>query len=142
LKIISKNELENIYLFIIYQKKKQQMLTENNFNFFVYYVFPVVVMLMSMFGNTCGLIVMSKRKLKKIGPINIYRLLFLIDLIYSFMNMNFYLINFKINLTIYSAMSCKLLVFFGYSIAPISAMLQVIVSWKSIISFYFFWSIK
>ncbi len=104
------------------------MLTENNFNFFVYYVFPVVVMLMSMFGNTCGLIVMSKRKLKKIGPINIYRLLFLIDLIYSFMNMNFYLINFKINLTIYSAMSCKLLVFFGYSIAPISAMLQVIVS--------------
>ena len=51
-------------------------------NFFVNYLFPPIIFLLGLFGNTFGLIIIGRKKLDKIGPILIYKFLFITDSIY------------------------------------------------------------
>ena len=59
-------------------------------NFFVKYVLPVMILVFGLFGNTMGIIVVSRKNLKKIGPVLIYKFLFLSDSVYISM----YIFNF------------------------------------------------
>ena len=52
------------------------------FDFFINYVFAPVILLIGLFGNIMGLIIVGKKKLVKIGPVIIYKCLFVSDNIY------------------------------------------------------------
>ena len=89
--------------------------------------FAPTLIILGLIGNLFGLIVITKKKLIKIGPQNIYISMFIFDWI------NFVLI-FKpylhysfidIDLTINSSLACKIYWYLSYSFGPISPMLNV-----------------
>jgi hypothetical protein len=51
-------------------------------DFFTNYILPPMINIIGLIGNTLGLIVVSKKELKKIGPVLIYKFLFISDTIY------------------------------------------------------------
>ena len=51
-------------------------------NFFSRYVLPPVIITLGLVGNTFGLLLMSRKELKSIGPVLIYICLFVLDTIY------------------------------------------------------------
>jgi hypothetical protein len=51
-------------------------------DFFTNYILPPMIAIFGFIGNTLGLIVVSKKDLKKIGPVLIYKFLFISDSIY------------------------------------------------------------
>jgi hypothetical protein len=52
-------------------------------DFFTNYILPPMIIIIGLIGNTLDLIVASKKELKKIGPVLIYKFLFISDLIYT-----------------------------------------------------------
>lgn len=51
-------------------------------NFFLKYVLAPLIFTLGLFGNILGLKVIGRKKLKNIGPILIYKLVFITDSIY------------------------------------------------------------
>ena len=51
-------------------------------NYFVDFLFAPIILLLGQFGNLFGLIIIGRKKLDKIGPILVYKLLFIMDSIY------------------------------------------------------------
>jgi len=51
-------------------------------NFFVKYAFAPFILILGLIGNPMGLIVIGRKKLEKIGPVLIYKFLFIFDTIY------------------------------------------------------------
>jgi hypothetical protein len=51
-------------------------------NFFLNYVFAPVVLILGLIGNPIGLIVVGRKKIEKIGPVLVYKFLFIFDTIY------------------------------------------------------------
>jgi hypothetical protein len=45
-------------------------------DFFTNYILPPIIIIIGLFGNTMGIIVVSRKELKNIGPILIYKFLF------------------------------------------------------------------
>ena len=73
------------------------------FEFFVIYLMAPLVLIFGWVANSLGMIVLSKKKLKKIGLIHTYRYLLIIDSIYLTMIFQPYLAHsFKIDLMLYS----------------------------------------
>ena len=70
-------------------------------NFFVNYVLPPLIIILGLYGNSIGLIIVGKKKLKQIGPVFIYKCLFISDNIYLsiILFFLFYLFFFFINIT-------------------------------------------
>jgi hypothetical protein len=50
--------------------------------FFLKFFLAPIIIIVGLLGNTMSLIVISKKSLKKIGPILIYKFLFISDTIY------------------------------------------------------------
>jgi hypothetical protein len=46
------------------------------------FLFPPIIVLIGIFGNIMGFIVVSRKKMEKIGPVLIFKLLFISDTIY------------------------------------------------------------
>ena len=89
--------------------------------FIINFVLPPFVLITGLIGNLFGYIIISRKKLAKIGPVKIYKYLFAID--------SFYLIqivassleySYGLNLATNSSLSCKFYIYFNYSIAAIS----------------------
>jgi len=59
-------------------------------DFFTNYILPPVIVIFGFIGNTLGLIVVSKKELKKIGPVLIYKFLFISDSIYLSIILDFF----------------------------------------------------
>ena len=53
-----------------------------DFKYFLYSIFPPMILTIGLVGNLLGLLVLTRKRLAKIGPRNIYRYLFLMDSIY------------------------------------------------------------
>lgn len=51
-------------------------------SFFVNYVLPALILVLGSIGNTFGLILIGRKKLDKIGPILVYKLLFIWDTLF------------------------------------------------------------
>jgi len=60
-------------------------------DFFTNYILPPIIIIIGSFGNTMGIIVVSRKALKIIGPILIYKFLFISDTIY--LSIKIYLIS-------------------------------------------------
>ncbi len=64
-------------------------------NFFTNYLLAPIILVVGLIGNLMGIIVISRKELKKIGPVLVYMLLFIFDslslgifiLIFTFINL-------------------------------------------------------
>ena len=56
--------------------------TENNFEFFIYFILPIIILAFELFGNVLGLVLLTaSKRLVQIGPVNTYRYLLAVDCI-------------------------------------------------------------
>ncbi len=93
------------------------------------FLLPPFILAGGLFGNLMGFLVLLRRQLNKIGPIYIYRLLFVMDTIYLLCIIPKYLqFGFNINMDNISAFWCKFNRYFVYSYDAISPMLRVYIS--------------
>ena len=63
-------------------RKKKLIFEKNNnmvLNFFTNYLLAPIILVISLLGNQMGIIVVSRKELKKIGPVLIYMFLFISD---------------------------------------------------------------
>ena len=72
--IIKKIEIKNIKK--KYKEKKMVL------NFFAKYLLAPIILVVGLLGNIMGIIVISRKELKKIGPVLVYMLLFIFDSLY------------------------------------------------------------
>lgn len=100
--------------------------TDNNFEYFVHFIFPVIILVFGLLGNLFGLKVSTRNKLIKIGPLKIYQYLFLIDSIYFIALINNYLAySYSIGFSLISSFSCKIFRYLSYVFSPVSSMLLI-----------------
>ena len=106
------------------------MNTFNIFEYFINSIFPPLILIIGEFGNILGVAILyNDDKLKNIGPIYIYKFLFLSDVTYlpqaiiSYLNSGFLL-----DPTILSSLSCKFYIYFSFSLDAISPWLVVYIS--------------
>ena len=90
---------------------------------------------MGIAGNIAGLIVINRKKLKNIGPINIYIFLFIADTIYLPQIVVSYMITgFSFDPTIQSRLSCKIYQYLNFVPDALSPWLLVYISMEKYIS--------
>ena len=108
----------------------------NVIDFFVYYIFAPVVLGIGLIGNSLGITVLMKSKrLKKIGPVLIYKFLFISDTFYLLQIMIIYFgYGFSLDLTILSNLSCQIYIYFNYAFAAFSPWLLVYILIEKFIS--------
>ncbi len=77
-----------------------------------------VILAIGLFGNISGLLVLKEKKLNKLGPLFMYRLMFIFDLIFLSGILVFIFKNFfQLNLSLISDLSCKLYFYFSYNLS-------------------------
>ena len=83
--------------------------TENSFEYFVYFIFPIVIFVLGLIGNIVGLFLAKTKKLSQIGPVNTYRYLLLNDCIHlTIVSLNYYFVNgFSFGFSLLSDLTCK-----------------------------------
>lgn len=105
------------------------MSSYTNLIFFVEYVLPPTILILGLIGNTLGLIVLSHKDLKDIGPQDMYKYLLTTDTLYLLeiivVNLQF---DYNLNLATISNLSCKLWNYVYYTYATISCWLIVYIS--------------
>ncbi len=102
---------------------------------FVLYWFPPLILLIGLTGNLLGCIVIWRPKLKNIGPRDIYKYLFIMDTIYLLeIVFNYSSFGFGKTINNVSDIICKLTNYFGFSLAVVSPMLIVYISFDRYIS--------
>jgi len=101
--------------------------TESNFEFFVYFIFPLVILFFGLIGNSIGLMTIIKRKkLDETGPTHIYKYIFIVDTIFLLTIINYYCVNaFSIGITLITNWGCKLFNYFSYSFSTLSTFLLI-----------------
>ena len=97
-------------------------------DFVKYYSVPLIIAI-GCIGNIFGLVVLIKGKLKDIGPILIYKFLFIMDTYYIFQILRPYFNNaFGLNLVTLSRIACKVYYYFNYQGAAVSAFMLIYIS--------------
>ena len=54
----------------------------NSFEYFSYYIFPILILVIGLVGNYLGYKTIKRPKMLEIGPRNTYKFLFIMDAIY------------------------------------------------------------
>ncbi len=107
----------------------------NMFINFVNHVMPLLVLGLGLFGNVAALLVLFKGKLKKLGPVLMYKLLFIWETFYIIQILQPYFhYAFNLNVTTLSSFACKLFYYFNYQGDTISPFLLVYISFEKYIS--------
>ena len=108
---------------------------EQIFNIFVNSVLGPCVFIIGMIGNIFGLIVLYRNKLKGIGPIYIYRSVFIADIIYlPQIIVNYMITQFNYDITIRSSFVCKIYQYINFVPDAISPWLLVYISIEKFIT--------
>lgn len=103
--------------------------------FFVFYLFSPIIIVLGLFGNIMGLIVLKGNKLDKLGPKLMYRILFLMDLIFLLTLIKYYMSeSFDIHLETTSVWFCKFYYYITYGFSTISPMMLLYISIERIVS--------
>lgn len=99
---------------------------ENPLHFIVYYAVPPLVLLIGTTGNVFGLISFHRMKLCKIGSKLIYKFIFVTDSLNLLNIIVMYLANgYGKDVTLLTNVSCKIVMYLNYTLAPISPLLLV-----------------
>ena len=104
------------------------MILETDFQFFVKNVFPILIIVLGTVDNIFGLLVLNRKKLKKIGPVEMYKYLFVVGMANYPKILQCYLHNFGIYFENTSVMVCRLTSYFWYTTDPLSPMILVYIS--------------
>jgi hypothetical protein len=92
----------------------------------IYNLCTSIVLILSFVGNTFGIFVMNRKELLKIGPIKMYKYLFIVNLIFSlFILDNFVLNTSKLGFSIISSYTCKLYRLLMYPVIPLTPIIMV-----------------
>ena len=97
--------------------------TEGHFEFFVFFIFPILILLFGLVGNILGFILLTKRrKLSELGPVNTYRYLFITDCICLFLltTNNYFLNAFSFGFSVLNDSTCKIYKYAVSSFFPLS----------------------
>lgn len=101
---------------------------------YIYLLLIPIILLVGLIGNITGLFVIKRKRLKKIGPRNIYLYLFCMDTMYLIqIIMPFLLFAFNIDMSTFNQFSCKLYQYLNYSLDTQSSMLLVYISFERLI---------
>jgi hypothetical protein len=99
-------------------------ITENMFEQFVYFIMPFMIIFLGLIGNLLGLVTLGKRKQadSEIGPIHMYRFLFIIDSIILF-SFQILIIDeaYSIGIFLLSIFSCKLFIYLSFALCSLSS---------------------
>ena len=107
----------------------------NVFHIMLNNILPSCVLMAGLVGNTFGYLVLNRKKINKIGPVLIYKLLFVIDSLYLLQIILSALeYSYGIKLATSSNLGCKFYIYFNYSMATISPWLLVYISAERLIS--------
>ena len=101
------------------------MILKTDFQFFVKNVFPILIIVLGTVDNILGLLVLNRKKLKKIGPVEMYKYLFVVGMANYPKILQCYLHNFGIYFENTSVMVCRLTSYFWYTTDPLSPMILV-----------------
>lgn len=94
-----------------------------------------MVLTIGLFGNLSALLVLERKRFKKIGSVNIYKLLFYIDIFYLVQLLQPYLAYaYAYDLTLLSDISCKLYYFINTSMATLSPNCLIYISIEKLTS--------
>jgi len=105
---------------------------------FLIWVLPISLLTFGLLGNTIGFCVFSRRSLLKFPGRDIYRALAVMDTLYLIHVVLQYLLYYNgLGVRLLSSISCKLIRYMNYSVAPISAWLIVYLSIHKYISIRF-----
>lgn len=110
----------------------------NDFYFFIFYVFPAMVIFSNLFGNILALIMLQRKNLRKIGPLLMHKFLFISDLTYSIPTFITYLVmGFGIGLFNHSMLACKIYFYFNHTLTSFSAEAIIYIAVDRLISIKF-----
>jgi hypothetical protein len=102
------------------------MESESAFEWFVLYVLPLLILCFGLIGNTMGIVVLARKKMDEIGPLNTYRYIFIFDSIYILTIIVYYLqYSFSIDYIFSFNLTCKFFVYFVSTFSPISSLLLI-----------------
>lgn len=98
--------------------------------FLVDLILPPLIFLIGLIGASIGFMVFSlRKKLKNIGPVNMYKYLLLTDNFYLLQVFLFYLAtNLGIKIYLFSSHACKILSYVRFLATPLSPMLLIYIS--------------
>lgn len=111
------------------------MLHKNLLEEFLNYILSPLILVFGLFGNLLGLtLLIERKKLATLGTRRMYIYLFIMDTIYLFnILINFLQHGFNYQVTSYTHITCKLNIYFAYSLANISPMILVYISIERLI---------
>ena len=89
-KIVLFNLLFKIFK-ILFQGKKLEF-SRMSLNFFTNFVLPPTILMLALFGNIMGFVIVGRKNLEKIGPVLIFKFLFTSDTIYISLNLIYILV--------------------------------------------------
>jgi len=101
---------------------------ENIYDQFVHYILPIIIIFFGLIGNLLGLITFSNSTQlnKEIGPINMYRYIFITDSFILFSFVQVYLSQiYSMGTLLFSNFTCKLTVYLTYSFCSLSSFLLI-----------------
>jgi hypothetical protein len=104
------------------EKSKTISDTENMFEQFVFFIMPFLIIFFGLIGNLLGLLTLRKRKQEnsQIGPIQMYRFLFITD---SINLISF--IGYSMGIYLYSSFSCKFLFYLSVLFYSLSSLILI-----------------
>ena len=109
--------------------------SNDSFTYFVDKIFGPLVFIFGMIGNILGLVVLKNAKLKNIGPLYMYRFLFISDSIYLPQIIITYMgTGFNYNPKIKSSLGCKVYQYFSYALDAVSPWILVYISVEKFVS--------
>ena len=109
--------------------------TESCIEYFVFFFLAPLILLIGVFGNTIGFVVFVKRDLIKIGPVFMYKFLFVFDSAALISVSNYYLTEiFHINFVAFTSLSCRLYGYILFSVSSVSPMLLVYIYLERLLS--------
>ena len=97
--------------------------TESDFEFFVFFIFPIIILVFGLIGNIIGFILLTTRKnLSVLGPVNTYRYLFITDCICLLLltTNNYFLNAFSFGFSVLNDSTCKIYKYAVSSFFPLS----------------------
>ena len=100
----------------------------NVFQFFLRYLFAPIILLNTLFGSTIGLLIFSKKKLNKMGPIQIYKFLLSIEYLDVLVLKQYLQYAFDFDFTTYSTFICRAYWYVSYVYASTLPYLLVYIS--------------
>ena len=102
--------------------------------YFMKYLFEPINLLLTLLGSTLGLIVLSREKLKQIGPRNMYRYLFAFGYLNYLFLIQYLMEAFGLNFLILSASICKIYWLCIYVYLATLPMLYIYISIERLVS--------